>query len=51
MIWLVRLLNPLVWHFLGNDARKLPAFALAEDGSRVDLMQAATATSCPRRSR
>lgn len=49
MIWLVRILNPLVWRFPGNDARKLAAFALAEDGSRVDLMQAATATSCPRR--
>lgn len=40
----LRLLNPLVWRLPGRAARKLHVFALAEDGSRADLMQAAAAT-------
>lgn len=35
---------PLVWRMPGRGARKLYAFAQAEQGSRIDLMQAANRT-------
>lgn len=41
---LARLLNPIVWRLPGRPARKLFAFARAERGSMIDLMQAARTT-------
>jgi rubrerythrin len=41
---LARLVNPLVWRIPGHGARKLASFARAEEGSRIDLLQAAAAT-------
>jgi len=40
-----RALNRVVWRWPGRDARKLHAFARAEEGSRVDLLLAARRTS------
>ncbi|MGE0550041.1 MAG: ferritin-like domain-containing protein [Kofleriaceae bacterium] len=42
---LVRLVTPLVWRVPGHGARKLYGFARAEQGSRIDLLQAAQHTS------
>jgi rubrerythrin len=39
-----RALNRIVWRWPGRDARKLHAFARAEEGSRVDLLLAARRT-------
>jgi rubrerythrin len=41
---LVRLATPLVWRIPGHGARKLYGFARAEQGSRIDLLQAAQRT-------
>ena len=41
---LVRLVTPIVWRVPGHGARKLYGFALAEQGSRIDLLQAAHRT-------
>lgn len=46
---LARLLNPIVWRLPGRPARKLYAFARAERGSMIDLMQAARTTQSPAR--
>jgi hypothetical protein len=40
-----RALNRVVWRWPGRGARKLHAFARAEEGSRVDLLLAARRTS------
>ena len=40
----VRLLNPIVWRWPGRAARKLFSFALAEQGSLLDLTEAARLT-------
>ena len=45
----LRVLNPVVWRLPGHAARKLHVFALAEDGSRADLMQAAARTASAQR--
>lgn len=42
---LVRLVNPIVWRFPGNGARKLFKFSLAEHGSMSDLYAAANQTT------
>jgi rubrerythrin len=42
---LLRLVTPLVWRIPGHGARKLYSFAKAEQGSRIDLMQAAQLTT------
>ncbi len=44
-----KLLNPLVWRIPGHEARKLFRFALAEQGSRIDLHAAARLTVSPER--
>ena len=41
---LVRLVTPIVWRVPGHGARKLYGFARAEQGSRIDLLQAAQRT-------
>ncbi|MGE0871941.1 MAG: ferritin-like domain-containing protein [Kofleriaceae bacterium] len=41
----VRLVTPIVWRVPGHGARKLYGFARAEQGSRIDLLQAAAHTS------
>jgi len=41
---LVRAATPLVWRLPGHGARKLYGFARAEQGSRLDLLQAARRT-------
>ena len=41
---LVRLVTPVVWRVPGHGARKLQAFARAEQGSRIDLLHAAQRT-------
>lgn len=41
---LVRLATPVVWRVPGHGARKLYGFARAEQGSRIDLLQAAHRT-------
>jgi rubrerythrin len=46
---LAHLLNPIVWRLPGRPARKLFAFARAERGSMIDLMQAARTTPSPAR--
>jgi rubrerythrin len=47
---LLRLVTPVVWRIPGHGARKLYSFAKAEQGSRIDLLQAAQLTSSlPRR--
>lgn len=40
----VRLVTPIVWRLPGHGARKLYGFARAEQGSRIDLLQAAQRT-------
>ena len=46
----LHLVTPLVWRIPGHGARKLHGFARAEQGSRIDLLQAAHRTaSGPRR--
>ncbi|HET9624762.1 MAG TPA: ferritin-like domain-containing protein [Kofleriaceae bacterium] len=42
--WIVRAVTPIVWRVPGHGARKLYAFARAEQGSRIDLLQAAHLT-------
>jgi hypothetical protein len=42
---LVRLVTPIVWRVPGHGARKLYGFAKAEQGSRIDLLQAAHHTT------
>lgn len=42
---LVRLATPIVWRIPGHGARKLYGFARAEQGSRIDLLQAAHRTT------
>lgn len=44
-----RLLNPIVWRIPGLGARKLFGFALAEQGSMLDLHAAATKSTCAKR--
>jgi len=52
MRWLVRLVTPIVWRIPGHAGRKLHGFARAEEGSRIDLLQAARQTpSVVRRAR
>ena len=46
---LARILSPLVWRTPGHSARRLHAFALAEQGSMLDLRLAAARTSSPAR--
>ncbi len=46
---LARWLNPVVWRWPGHAARKLHAFALAEQGSMLDMRIAASLTGSPRR--
>jgi rubrerythrin len=46
---IARLLNPLVWWRPGHAARKLLAFALAEQGSMLDMRLAARLTPSPAR--
>ena len=46
---LLRVLNPIVWRWHRHAARKLHAFARAEQGSLIDLSQAASQTQCPAR--
>lgn len=46
---IARLLNPLVWRRPGHAARKLLAFALAEQGSMIDMRLAARLTPSPAR--
>jgi rubrerythrin len=41
---LVRIATPIVWRVPGHGARKLHGFARAEQGSRIDLLQAAHRT-------
>ncbi|MEO8704460.1 MAG: ferritin-like domain-containing protein [Kofleriaceae bacterium] len=41
---LLRLVTPIVWRVPGHGARKLHGFARAEQGSRIDLLQAAQRT-------
>jgi rubrerythrin len=45
MTALVRLVTPIVWRVPGHGARKLFGFARAEQGSRIDLLQAARLTT------
>ena len=46
----LHLVTPLVWRIPGHGARKLHGFAKAEQGSRIDLLQAAHRTASePRR--
>jgi hypothetical protein len=40
----LRLVTPIVWRVPGHGARKLHGFARAEQGSRIDLLQAAQRT-------
>ena len=42
---LVRITTPIVWRVPGHGARKLHGFARAEQGSRIDLIQAAHLTT------
>jgi rubrerythrin len=42
---LLRLVTPVVWRIPGHGARKLHGFARAEQGSRLDLLAAARATT------
>jgi hypothetical protein len=44
-----RIVTPIVWRIPGHPARKLAGFARAEQGSRIDLMQAAHLTTSPER--
>ncbi|MFV8754562.1 ferritin-like domain-containing protein [Nannocystaceae bacterium ST9] len=46
---LARWLNPLVWRRPGHAARKLHAFALAEQGSMLDMRIAASRSASPQR--
>lgn len=48
-VLLARWLNPLVWRWPGHAARKLYAFALAEQGSMLDMRIAASRTTSPQR--
>lgn len=48
-VWLARVLNPLVWRSHDHAAAKLHAFALAEQGSMLDMRLAAAATPSPAR--
>lgn len=48
-VLLARWLNPLVWRWPGHAARKLHAFALAEQGSMLDMRIAAARTESPQR--
>ena len=41
----LRLVTPIVWRVPGHGARKLYGFARAEQGSRIDLLQAAHRTT------
>ena len=42
---LLHLVTPIVWRIPGHGARKLAGFARAEQGSRLDLLQAARLTT------
>jgi hypothetical protein len=42
---ILRVVTPIVWRIPGHGARKLYSFAKAEQGSRIDLMQAAQLTT------
>jgi rubrerythrin len=42
---LLRIVTPIVWRIPGHGARKLQGFARAEQGSRIDLLQAARLTT------
>jgi hypothetical protein len=46
---LARILSPLVWRSPGHSARRLHSFALAEQGSMLDLRLAAARTPSPAR--
>ena len=46
---LAALLDPLVWRTRAQRARRFRSFALAEDGSRLDLLLAANGTDDPER--
>lgn len=46
---IARALNPVVWASAAHAGRRLHAFALAEDGSRLDLLAAANLTTDPAR--
>jgi hypothetical protein len=48
-VLLARWLNPLVWRRPGHAGRKLHAFALAEQGSMLDMRIAASRTPSPQR--
>jgi hypothetical protein len=48
-VLLARWLNPLVWRSPARVARKLHAFALAEQGSMLDMRIAASRTPSPQR--
>jgi hypothetical protein len=48
-VLLARWLNPLVWRWPGHAARKLHAFALAEQASMLDMRIAASRTPSPER--
>jgi rubrerythrin len=45
----LHLVTPIVWRIPGHGARKLYGFARAEQGSRIDLLQAAHRTASERR--
>ena len=45
----LHLVTPIVWRIPGHGARKLYGFARAEQGSRIDLLQAAHRTASGRR--
>jgi rubrerythrin len=49
MSFLARLTAPIVWRIPGHAARKIYSFARAEEGSRIDLLQAAQLTDSPAR--
>lgn len=46
---IVRVVSPIVWRIPGHGARKLYGFARAEQGSRIDLLQAAARTASAER--
>jgi hypothetical protein len=45
----LHLVTPIVWRIPGHGARKLHGFAKAEQGSRIDLLQAAHRTASEQR--
>lgn len=48
-VLLARGLNPFVWRWPGHAGRKLHGFALAEQGSMLDMRIAASRTTSPQR--